>query len=226
MSDGASVWVAVKTQRRVVRIDARTGRVMKRWDPGGEPSRVAAGLGSVWVAARIGPPWQGQVIRYGADGSELGRFTLPRPASAVAAGAGFVWVTLEEDVRLLRIDPRTGDFVVWARLSAPGTALSYGDGYLWASLNSIETVARVSPRRTGSVPTAVGHRPAQSVAAGGRVFVAVTTDHILRLLNPRSARVAGAPVGVPLNPYALTADDQAVWVTGLGNNTVTRIAYR
>jgi hypothetical protein len=33
-------------------------------------------------------------------------------------------------------------------------------------------------------------------------------------------------VGVPLNPYALTADDQAVWVTGLGNNTVTRIAYR
>jgi hypothetical protein len=31
---------------------------------------------------------------------------------------------------------------------------------------------------------------------------------------------------VALNPYALAADDQAVWVTGLGNSTVSRIAYR
>ena len=28
------------------------------------------------------------------------------------------------------------------------------------------------------------------------------------------------------NPYALAADSHYVWVTGLGKNTLTRLAYR
>jgi len=224
-SDGTSVWVAVKTQRRLVRIDARTGRVTMRLDPGAEPSRVVVGLGSVWLAAKSGPPRQGLIIRYDRSGRELDRTVLPGVPSALAAGAGFVWVTLEDDIRLLRLNPRTGGFVVWTKLSAPGSALSYGAGYVWATLISIDSIARISPYRAGSVPTGVGNSPAQSVAAGGHVFVAVNTDHVLRLVNPRTARVVGAPVPVALNPYALAADDQAVWATGLGN-TVSRIAYR
>jgi streptogramin lyase len=223
---GTSVWVVVKGQSRVVRIDARTGRVTKRLNPGAVPSRVAAGLGSVWVAARTGPPWLGEIIRYDGSGRELGRTPLPRPPSAVVTGDGFVWVTLEEDIRLLRLDPRTGSIIVWTRLSAPGTALSYGAGFVWATLNSIDSIARISPRHRVSVPTAVGHSPAHSVAVGGRVFVAITTDHVLRLVNPATARVVGAPVSVSLGPFAVTADDRDVWVTGLGENTVSRIAYR
>jgi streptogramin lyase len=218
--------VVNRTRHQLIRIDSRTGKVAMRLDLGAEPSRVAVGLGSVWIAARTGPPWVGVLIRYDTRHGELGRIPLPRVPSAVAAGGGFVWVTLEEDVRLLRVDPRSDTFAVWIKLSAPGSALSYGAGFVWATLDGIDSIARISPRRGTSVPTGVGHSPEQSVAAGGRVFVAVNTDHVVRIVNPKSALVVGAPVAVPLNPYALAADDQAVWVTALGNNTVTRIAYR
>jgi streptogramin lyase len=169
---------------------------------------------------------QPQLIRYDTHGREVGRTGLPIPASAIVTGAGYVWITLEEDPRLLRLDPRTGNKVVWAKLAAPGTALSYGAGFVWATLTSIDSIARISPRRTGAVTTAVGPSPARSVAAGGRIYVAINTQHVVRLINPRTARVVGPPLEVPLNPFALAADAQAVWVTGLGNNTVSRIAYR
>ena len=222
-SAGSSVWVAVKAQGQVVRIDARNGRVTARLTPGAPPSRLTTGLGSVWVTTLFPLP---QLIRYSTSGRELSRARLPIPASAVVTGAGFVWVTLEEDPRLLRLDPRTSNSVVWAKLAAPGTALSYGAGFVWATLNSIDSIAQISPRRTGAVTTAVGHSPAQTVAAGGHVFVAINTEHLVRLVNPRTSRLEDPPVPVELNPFALVADDRAVWVTGLGNNTVSRIAYR
>jgi len=215
--------VAVKAQGQVVRIDARNGRVTARLTPGAPPSRLTTGLGSVWVTTLFPLP---QPIRYSTSGRELSRARLPIPASAVVTGAGFVWVTLEEDPRLLRLDPRTSNSVVWAKLAAPGTALSYGAGFVWATLNSIDSIAQISPRRTGAVTTAVGRSPAQTVAAGGHVFVAINTEHLVRLVNPRTSRLEDPPVPVELNPFALVADDRAVWVTGLGNNTVSRIAYR
>jgi streptogramin lyase len=220
------VWVAVGKQHQLVRIDARSGRVTNRIAVAAEPTRMAAGLGSVWVGARTGPPWRGQLIRYDTRGSERWSVPLPLVPSAVTTGGGFVWVTLESDPRLLRIDPRTRTVTVRTMLAAPGSALSYGDGFLWVTMNAIDSIARVRPLRGAPVTTGVGHRPSQSVTARGRVYVAVITDHVVQLVNPRTARLAGVPVRVDLNPFAIAAGEGAVWVTGLGENTVTRIPYR
>jgi hypothetical protein len=225
-SAGTSVWVAVGTQGQVVRIDARTGRVRKRIQTHATPSRVTFGLGSLWVGARTGPPWLGQLIRYSPAGHELRRIPLPKVASAVVTGGGFVWVALEEDPRLLRIDPRTGGWTVRTELAAPGSALSYGAGFVWVTLTKIDSIARVNPHGGAPATTGVGHRPAQSVTAGGHVYVAVNADHVVQAVDPKSARLAGSPLRVDLNPYAIAADDRDVWVTGLTENTVTRIPYR
>ena len=37
-------------------------------------------------------------------------------------------------------------------------------------------------------------------------------------------RPAQEPLSVDFNPYALATDGRSVWVTGLANDTVTRIA--
>ncbi|MDX6641715.1 MAG: hypothetical protein QOF12_2726 [Solirubrobacteraceae bacterium] len=45
-------------------------------------------------------------------------------------------------------------------------------------------------------------------------------------LDPRTGRVAGAPVPVPAHPVAIAADDRAVWVVSAGANVATRIDPR
>jgi DNA-binding beta-propeller fold protein YncE len=225
-SAGTSVWVAAKLARRVVRIDARSGRVTARLDPHAPPWRLAAGLGSVWVATSSTAPGGNQLVRYDDAGRELGRIPMPRGATAVTTGSGAVWVAEQDVPDVLRLDPHTGRTVVWAKLLVPASALYYGGGYVWATLGSADSIARINIRRGGAVTTAVGHRPVHAVAAGGRLFVTSNTDHTVLVINPRTALVEGAPLHVALNPFAIAADDRAVWVTGLGENTVTRIAYR
>ena len=86
-------------------------------------------------------------------------------------------------------------------------------------------VARVDPRRLVAVTTAVARRPAQIAVAGGRVFVASNTDHTVVVLTRRRSGASGKPLDVPLNPYGVVAGAGHVWVTGLGENTVTRLDY-
>ena len=115
----------------------------------------------------------------------------------------------------------------WAKLAGPAAFLDTGAGYLWASMNTEDLITQINPRRFGDVATSsAGDRPQQSVAAGNRVYVAANTDHTLVAFNPKSRRRVGTPIPVENNPYALAADSRYVWVTGLGENTLTRLPYR
>ena len=68
--------------------------------------------------------------------------------------------------------------------------------------------------------------PAQAVVADGRVFVASRNDHTVVVLEPEALRSAGEPIEVGLNPYAMATDGATVWVTGLADNSLTRIDLR
>ncbi len=224
---GGSVWVAAKEARRVVRIDARTGHVTKKLDPGGPPARLAVGLGSLWVGTRSSVPGEDVLVRYSLDGRELRRIPMPGGVDAVTTGAGAVWVAQLGDPVILRVEPSTGKTVVWLTLNAQATALSYGGGHLWASLNSADSISRIKTDRLGSsLTTAVGHRPTQAIMAGDRVFLGNTTDHTVDVLDPRTTLPTQPPLRVGFGPYAIAAGEGAVWVTGIGENTVTRIEYR
>ena len=221
-SAGTNVWVAVKDARHVVQIDAATARIVRRLRPSGVPLRVAVGLGSVWVGTQ-----SGAVVRYDDAGNQLDRWPVPHGVAALAVGTDAVWIAEREVPRVLRLDPRTGESEVWASLVGQASALYFGAGYVWASLTATDNVVRIDPRRRNRfVTTAAGHRPAQIVVAGGRVFVASTTDHTVVPINPRTALLDGDPLRVDHNPYAIAADGRAVWVTGLSEDTLTRIDYR
>ncbi len=61
--------------------------------------------------------------------------------------------------------------------------------------------------------------------AGGHLFVSSRNDNTLVVLDPKTLKPAGEPIDVGFNPYALAADERSVWVTGLGDNTLTRIDF-
>jgi YVTN family beta-propeller protein len=62
--------------------------------------------------------------------------------------------------------------------------------------------------------------------AGGRLFVANRNDNTVLVFDPATLKRIGKPIEVGFNPYAMVADERSVWVTGLGDNTLTRIDYR
>jgi sugar lactone lactonase YvrE len=226
-TDGKRIWVAVQLAKTVVRIDADSGRVSRTLRPGGYPKRVALGLGSLWVTTTAASGGGDEVVRYSLAGHVLARLPMPRGVNAIAVGSGFVWVA-ERDFRdVLRIDPRTGKAVQWANLDAPASSLYSVDGHIWAMVRTADSITRLDPHHfSGTLTTAAGHRPSQAVMAGGRLFVTSNTDHTVLQVDPRTTEPAARPLPVGHNPYAIAADERAVWVTGTSDNTVTRIAYR
>ena len=58
------------------------------------------------------------------------------------------------------------------------------------------------------------------------MYVASRNTNAVLVLDPKTLEPTQDPIGVGLNPYALVADDRSIWVTGLGDNTLTQIRYR
>jgi streptogramin lyase len=226
VTQGDDVWVAAKGSRTVTRIDARTGRVVQTLHPGGAPSRLALGLGSLWVGTTADKPGANTLIRYDLNGRPLSRRTFPHGIAALAAMADALWIAERDPPTVVRFDPRTRETKVWAKLAGPAPFLGTGAGYLWASMGTENLMTRINPRTDDTDSTAVGDQPAQSVVAGDRVYVASNTDHTLVVFDPRTVRQTGKPIPMENNPYALAADSRYVWVTGLGGDTLTRLAYR
>ena len=100
--------------------------------------------------------------------------------------------------------------------------MRYGGGNLWVTYEGEDAIAR-SASATGAATGSAGNGPAQLAYARGRVYVASRNDQAVITLDPRTLAPVGQPVRVGLNPFAIVADGRTVWVTGLGDNTLTRI---
>jgi YVTN family beta-propeller protein len=109
-------------------------------------------------------------------------------------------------------------------VQAPTVGLDFGGGYLWAVLRSEDALARVDVKTGNLATVAAGRGPTQVVAVGDRLFVASRNNNTVVVLDAETTEPAHAPVHVGLNPYAVATDGHSVWVTGLADNRVTRIA--
>ena len=93
--------------------------------------------------------------------------------SAIAAGAGAIWVASEEAGTITRLDPRTGAVVKAIPVGNGTSAVAVGEGAVWAVNRPDGTVSRIDPR-TNAVTWAldVGGDPAAIAAGDGGVWVA------------------------------------------------------
>jgi streptogramin lyase len=76
------------------------------------------------------------------------------------------------------------------------------------------------------VKAAAGRSPDTAVFADGRLYVTSNITHEILVLDPKVGKPVGNPIPVPPNPFAIVADDRWLWVTGVGEHTLSRIAYR
>jgi sugar lactone lactonase YvrE len=214
--------VVARRAGEVVRLDARTGSVDLHIRTPAPPRTVAAGPSGVWIATDVATG--SELRRYTRDGRLLARMPFPAGIGALAVSADAAWVSEERTRRVVRVEPRTGRSQSIATVQAPTVGLYFGGGYLWAVLRSEDALARIDRRTGNSVTASAGRGPTQLVAVGDELFVASRNDHTVVVLDAETTEPTHAPLRVGLNPYAVATDGHSVWVTGLADNRVTRIA--
>ena len=146
---------------------------------------------------------------------------------AMASSSEGLWLVKRDTNQLARLDTETAQFTDVVAAPGPVRSMSFGADSLWMVLAEEDTVARYGIDGDGPFTAGAGRNPTTALVTGGFLFVAARNDQSVQVLDPESLRPVQDPIPVGVNPIALAASaDGAVWVTSLGDNTVTRIELR
>jgi YVTN family beta-propeller protein len=131
---GGSVWVLGDAlDRRLWRVDARSGRVQATIALGFPPTSVAVAGGKVWIT----DGFNDRVVPLDvANGRLLAPVRVGRGASGIAAGSGAVWVVNTLDGTLSRLDPATRRVVATIDVGGAPRGVVAGDGAIWVTAHA------------------------------------------------------------------------------------------
>jgi YVTN family beta-propeller protein len=170
---------------------------------------VSVGQGAVWV-----PAANGAIARVDPRSYRIVD-TIPvgNSPTAIATGAGGVWVADALDNSVTRIDPASADAVTATTPVGQGpSAIAVGEGAVWVANTQDDTVSRIDPRSAAVTQTIpVGARPTGIAAAGGAVWVANSLDGTVSRIDPEANRVE-ATVEIGEAPQGVTVAHGLVWV--------------
>jgi YVTN family beta-propeller protein len=170
MGEG-SVWIAPGGVDPLLRVDPRTGKLVRRISlTSCCPSSVAVGAGAAWVADRV----SSQVTRIDPDTGLVKTIAVGGGPSGIAVGAGAVWVALNGEDAVSRIDPTTTAVKTTIDVGASPAAVTTGGGAIWVANSGDGTVSRIDPQTNQVVRTInVGGSPQRLVFAAGKVWVSL-----------------------------------------------------
>jgi YVTN family beta-propeller protein len=203
--------------RRLVRVHPRFQSAVRsvRLAPGEvfevEPQNpVAVGYGSIWTGRSYGA-----VARVDPRSHEVvATVFVGNSPSAIATGAGGVWVADDADNTVTRLDPASENAVIGTTSVGQGpTAVAVGAGAVWVANTQDDTVSRIDPRTatvTDTIP--VGRRPTGVAVGEGAVWVANSLSGTLSRIDPQAKRVEET-VEVGEAPQQLTVAQGLVWVS-------------
>jgi YVTN family beta-propeller protein len=170
--DGRSIWV-VFGDSTLARIDGAANRVAGKGLAGTQPSGVAVGSGSVWVANE----GDANVLRFNPDTFEAGPVRTPisvgRRPSAIAFGEDALWVPNAADGTVNRIDRLSGSTRTITVGKEPA-AVVVGAGAVWVANAGDGTISRIDPASNTVTRTIhIGNAPSGLSIADGLLWVAV-----------------------------------------------------
>jgi YVTN family beta-propeller protein len=218
---GDAVWLVASGDEKAVRVQgARTTEV----PTGSEPSALAVGAKSVWVANA----GDGTVTRIEASSGRVIGDPIRvggRPTD-LAVADGVVWVTNFDDATVTRIDAAsqtvTGDPIQVGRRPR---SLAIGDGSVWVTNAGDGTVTRIDAT-TGTVtgaPIPVGTDPREVAFGAGAVWVTNAADDTVTRIDPKTAAATGDPIRVGKDPIGIAAGADAVYTADFRGDTITKI---
>jgi virginiamycin B lyase len=219
------VWVSMRTDNVVARVDPKTSKVTAMIPVGEQPDGIATTPGAVWVANHGSGTSGPSVSRIDPATNQVVATISVGPPTAccsdhmgVIPGAGSVWVTVPNGNALVRIDASTN--AVMATITStkqedqPCGGVAVSGAAVWVAGAHCGSVIRQIDPRTNR-PT--GRRVNGSVSpinvglAFGSLWVTDLDAKSILRVDPRTRRIIGIlPVsGIPV---LLTVGLGAVWV--------------
>jgi YVTN family beta-propeller protein len=215
--DDRDVWIGDARRFSLVQLDPtfrsveRSIRLASEVESQGDsaPNTVAVGYGSVWAGSSYGA-----IARLDPDTREVDNISVGNGPSAIATGAGGVWVTDDTDNTLTRIDPASANAVTGTTPVGRGpAAVATGGGAVWVANTQDDTVARVDPDRTTVTDTIrVGRRPTGVAVGEGAVWVANSLSGTVSRIDPKTGDVE-ATIEIGEAPQGITVANGLVWVS-------------
>lgn len=240
-ADDEGVWVTSMAGGVVTKVDPKTGRkIGKPIATDDSPYAITVAFGKVWVAAfqndklfQIDPETR-KVIKTTKVGN--------RPFG-LTDGFGSMWVTSIRAETLSRVNPDSGEIEGEPiELTGPPHQVAAGFDHLWVTNTRDGVVDKVDPERGEVVDSyEVGELPSAVIAAGDSIWVAnvgrdelvldprTKRNKIIRRgssvwrIDPDTGRRIGAPIEVPIRPYAMAGDAENIWVVSIDGDTLLRI---
>lgn len=195
--------------------------------------RAMVGLAVALAAAVIGVEFA-TVVRPDATRDRVSPGRVDEPPipvgsqpTAIAYGAGAVWVASAGGESVERVDPQRGRVTGSAPAGSEPYGVAAGEGLIWAVDFRGDALTRVDPRsmRVVGQPIRVGRGPTDVVVAGGAAWTANYEDDTLTRVDARTGeRVATIPVGD--GPVDVAAGFGAVWAANVEEGTLSRVNPR
>jgi YVTN family beta-propeller protein len=183
------------------------------------------GHGKPSVASAVSVRSDSVAIVDAASGRVVGDVPVGAQPSAIAAGAGAVWVANATEGTVSRIDPSTRQ-VQTIQVTGTPVSLAVGLGAVWVVNADGRTVIQINPAANKVVDTiSVGNGPEGVAVGAGGVWVANSLDDTVTRIDPQHGVVVpDIPVGP--HPVAVVVEGQSVWVANSSDGTVMEIDPR
>ena len=150
------------------------------------------------------------------------RVRLGARATAIAAGAGALWVASEEAGTVTRVDPRSSAVVASIPVGNAPTALAVGDGAVWVVSRNEGTLSRVDPDTNATSGSVRVGTDLTDVAVGeGAVWVAGGEEGtVARVDSGDLGEVKKRKTGS--SPSAVAVADGSVWIAAVPSEAAHR----
>jgi peptide/nickel transport system substrate-binding protein len=143
--------------------------------------------------------------------------------SAVAVGAGSLWVSSYDDNTVSRIDPATHSVVETIPGVSTPSGIAVGAGAVWVANNFGGTVSRIDPAVNRVVQTIpVGNGPSGVAVGFGSVWVTNSSDGTLTRIDAVTG-VPGTPIPLGGGATDVATGLDAVWVSDASDARVLRV---
>ena len=217
--DGTSAVVVSSAPNTIVRIDAKTAKVVESIPVGRNPSSIAATAKYVWVVNDT----DGTLSRVDTSNTHvetIGR--LPEVGIVTTDERGYAYVSGFDDALVSQVDPESLRVVKRYSVESRATGLAVGGGSLWVVDRLVDKVKRVdlaTGKVEGTFP--VGADPIFAAFGYGALWVVNTDGVSVSVIRPGLTRVQ--TISVPSRPLQVAVGESGVWVADWKEGAVTRI---
>ncbi len=210
-----AVWIGSKGPYAVTEIDPQNNQVTRVELPGDPCAGLAADAKNLWV------PLCGKVPKLARVDLEKRKLTgvfNVGPGAAeggIAVGAGSVWMIVDKEGSMARIDPANGSIVDIVHLKPGSYNPMFSEGRIWVTRASGAEVTIVDAT-TGAISghVRVGRHPRFLTAGAGGVWTLNQAKGSLSRIDVgRRQSVTTLPLHLPGSGGDITYADGEVWIT-------------